>query len=275
MRRRAGIGILTRPRPPEEPTRVTDPKPDWPVAFFDDDYLRIYRPQFTPERTEAETRFIAGRLALPERGDVLDLACGFGRHAIGMAKLGHRVTGLDFNPRYLEIAAADAAAAGVEVRWRAGDMRAIGDERAFDGVYSFFTSFGYFDDDDNERVLAEVARALRPGGRFLLDMANRDWVLTHPQSRTWTQREDGALLMEETTLDLVASRVQSRQLLIDPAGGAQVTKQFTLRTYTCAELSALLRRHGFRVLEVLGGAGGEPYGVESRRLVLVSERVTA
>jgi len=155
MRRRAGIGILTRPRPPEEPTRVTDPKPDWPVAFFDDDYLRIYRPQFTPERTEAETRFIAGGLALPERGDVLDLACGFGRHAIGMAKLGHRVTGLDFNPRYLEIAAADAAAAGVEVRWRAGDMRAIGDERAFDGVYSFFTSFGYFDDDDNERVRAD------------------------------------------------------------------------------------------------------------------------
>ena len=131
-------------------------------------------------------------------------------------------------------------------------------------------------------LLFEFALSPRPGsadplpitsGRFLLDMVNRDWILTHPQSRTWTQRDDGALLMEETSLDLVNSRVLSRQLLIDPAGGAQVTKQFTLRAYTCAELSALLRRHRFRVRDVLGGAGGEPYGVESRRLVIVSERL--
>jgi len=251
---------------------MTDPKPEWPVAFFDDDYLRIYRPQFRPEVTAAETRFIATSLALPERGEVLDLACGFGRHAIGMAGLGYAVTGIDFNPRYLEIASADAAAAGVRVDWRPGDMRGLDFERAFDGVYSYFTSFGYFEDDDNERVLAGVARALRPGGRFLLDLANRDWVLTHPARRTWSQRDDGALLMEEATLDLLRSRVVSRQILIDPKGGPQVTKEFSLRVYTCAELSALLRRQGFRVLEVLGGPDREPYGVESRRLVIVAER---
>ena len=246
--------------------------PEWPVAFFDDDYLRIYLPQLTPERTEAETRFIASSLGLPSGGRVLDLACGVGRHAIGMAKLGHRVTGVDFNARYLEIAAADAGAAGVQVEWRAGDMRELGDVRAFDAAYSYFTSFGYFSDDDNERVLAGVARAVRPGGRFLLEMANRDYLLTHPQQRTWKQRDDGALLMEETTLELASSRIVARQMLIDPQGGTQVTKEYSLRTYTCAELSALLRRHGFDVREVSGGADGEPYGVESRRLALVAER---
>ena len=247
-------------------------EPEWPVAFFDDDYLRIYRPQFQPERTAAETRFIAASLRLPAGGEVLDLACGLGRHAIGMAQLGYRVTGVDFNPRYLEIAATDAAAAGVSVAWRTADMRALDHDRAFDAAYSYFTSFGYFDDDDNERVLAGVARALRPGGRVLLEMMNRDWLLTHPQQRTWTQRDDGALLMEETALELVPSRVVSRQLLIDPKGGTQVTKQFFLRTYTCAELSALLRRHGLEVCEVTGGASGEPYGTDSRRLAIVAER---
>ncbi len=247
-------------------------EPEWPVAFFDEDYLRIYRPQFLPERTEAETRFIAASLRAPQGGEVLDLACGFGRHAIGMAQLGYEVTGVDFNPRYLDIAATDAAAAGVVVTWRSGDMRTLDHDRAFDGVYSYFTSFGYFDDDDNERVLAGVARALRPGGRVLLEMMNRDWLLTHPQQRTWTQRDDGALLMEETALELVPSRVVSRQLLIDPKGGTQVTKQFFLRTYTCAELTALLRRHGLDVSEVTGGASGEPYGTDSRRLAIVAER---
>ncbi len=246
--------------------------PEWPVAFFDDDYLRIYRPQFQPERTAAETTFIADALGASAGAEVLDLACGFGRHAIGMAQLGYRVTGLDFNDRYLDLARGDAKAAGVSVTWRTGDMRALGYAAAFDAAYSYFTSFGYFSDDDNERVLAEVARALRPGGRFLLEMMNRDWLLTHPQQRTWTQRDDGALLMEETTLELRASRVVSRQMLIDPNGGTQVTKEFFLRTYTCAELSALLRRHGLDVLDVWGGTAREPYDTESRRLAIVSER---
>jgi len=246
--------------------------PEWPVAFFDDDYLRIYRPQFLPERTESETRFIAASLALEPGAEVLDLACGVGRHAIGMARLGYRVTGIDFNARYLEIAAADARAAGVEVAWYRGDMRALPHARAFAGVYSYFTSFGYFGDDDNEKVIAGVARALKPGGRVLLEMMNRDWLLTHPQQRTWTQRDDGALLMEESTLELVPSRVVSRQLLIDPAGGTQVTKEFYLRTYTAAELAALLRRHGLETVSVTGGASGEPYGTECRRLAIVAEK---
>jgi len=246
--------------------------PEWPVAFFDDDYLRIYRPQFQPEQTEAEIRFIAAALALQPGSAVLDLACGFGRHAIGMARAGHRVTGLDFNARYLEIAATDAVAAGVSVEWVQSDMRALGAAQTYDAIYSYFTSFGYFEDDDNERVLAEVARVLRPGGRFLLEMANRDHLLTHPEQRTWTQRDDGALLMEETDLDLVTSRVVTRQLLIDPAGGTQVTKQYTLRTYTCAELTALMKRQGLHVVQVTGGADGTPYGSASRRLAMVAER---
>ena len=251
---------------------MIDPKPDWPVAFFDDDYLRIYRLQFTPERTAAEVKFIADSIKAPAGGDVLDLACGFGRHAIGMARLGYKVTGLDFNPRYLEIAAADATAAGVSVTWRTGDMRALGFDRAFDAVYSYFTSFGYFGDDENEQVLAGIAKALRPGGSVLLEMANRDRLLTHPQERSWTQREDGALLMEEITLEWVTSRVISRQHLIDPQGGTQVTKEFSLRTYTCAELSALLRRQGLNVRAVSGGIDGQPYLPDSRRLVIVAER---
>jgi SAM-dependent methyltransferase len=247
-------------------------QPDWPVAFFDDDYLRIYRPTFTPERTSAEVDFIESLLAAPKGSAVLDLACGYGRHAIGMAARGYRVTGLDFNPHYLEIAEADAKAAGAAVRWRVGDMRALPFEREFAGAYSFFTSFGYFGDDENEQVLAGIARALVPGGRFLLDMMNRDWLLTHPEQRTWTQRDDGSLFMEETSLELAASRVVARQMLIDPQGGPQVTKEYFLRAYTCAELSALLRRHGLVVREVFGGTDRRPYDTEAHRLVLVAER---
>lgn len=251
---------------------MNDLGPDWPVAFFDDDYLLIYRPRFTDDRTRAETDFIAGALSAAHGAAVLDLACGVGRHAIGMAQRGYRVTGVDFNARYLEIAGADAASAGVRIDWRVADMRALDFQGQFDAVYSYFTSFGYFSDRENEQVLAHIARALKPGGRFLLDMMNRDWLVAHPQQRTWTQRDDGALLMEEIELDLRRSRVISRQRLVPPEGAVQVTKTFDLRAYTCTELEALLERQGMRVLEVWGGPDRSVFTSDSRRLVLLAER---
>lgn len=246
--------------------------PEWPVAFFDEDYLRIYRPTLTPEITAREAEFIVGALAVEPPAEVLDLACGFGRHAIALAGRGFRMTGVDFNARYLDIARADAARAGVEVAFVQGDMRTLAFERTFDAAYSYFTSFGYFSDEENEQVIAHVARALRPGGRFLLDMMNRDWLLTHPAQRHWNQRADGSLLMEELSLDLVRSRVVSRMIHIAPEGGAQVSKAFDLRAYTAAELAALFQRHGLAVREVWGGADRSPYDTESRRLVMLAER---
>lgn len=248
--------------------------PDWPVAFFDDDYLTIYRPMFTEERTGAEVEFIAAALALPAGGTVLDLACGFGRHALGMGVRGYRVTGLDFNAHYLEIAAAVARDAGAAIRWVEGDMRRLSFDGEFDGVYSYFTSFGYFSDDENEQVLAGVARALRPGGRFLLDVMNRDWILTHPTQRIWNQRENGTLLMEEISFDLPRSRIISKMIHIDPQGGARQEKEFDLRAYTCAELAALLRRHGLELEQTWGGVDRSTYTTESRRLVLLAARRT-
>lgn len=251
---------------------MSHPGPEWPVAFFDDDYLKIYGPQFTEERTRSESAFIAEALGAPQGAALLDLACGIGRHAIAMARRGYRVTGVDFNPRYLEIAAAEARRAGVAVEWRVADMRQLTFRAEFDAAYSYFTSFGYFSDAENERVLANIGRALKPGGRFLIDMMNRDWLLTHPQQRTWTQRDDGALLMEEVRLDLRCSRVVSRQMLIQPHGGVEVTKEFDLRAYTCAELTALLARHGMQVSDVWGGADRGEYSSDSRRLILLAER---
>ncbi len=247
------------------------PDQEWPVTFFDDDYLRIYRTSFTPEKTAAEIEFIVSTLGLSPGASVLDLACGLGRHAIGMALRGFKVTGVDFNPRYLEMAAEQARAAGATVRWVHADMRKLPFSGEFEGAYSFFTSFGYFSDAENEGVLEQIARSLRPPGVLLLDLAHRDWILTHPRQRSWDQREDGSLVMEEISFDLRSSRVTSRMTMIAESG-PRVMKEFNLRTYTCAELDAMLGRHGFTVRSVWGGADRSEYSTESRRLVMLADR---
>jgi len=247
--------------------------PDWPVAFFDEDYLTIYRPMFSEESTTRETEVIEAALARQAGAKLLDLACGFGRHAVGMAKRGYEVTGLDFNESYLAIAAAVAQESGLKVTWQQGDMRTLPFEAEFDAAYSYFTSFGYFDDDENEKVIEGIARALRPGGRFLIDLFNRDWILTHPTHRVWNQREDGSLLMEETSFDLRQSRVIAKQIHLTPDGTKRLEKSYQVRTYTCAELASMMHRHGLETREVWGGIDRSPYTTDSRRLVLLAERI--
>lgn len=246
--------------------------PEWPVAFFDEDYLTIYRPLLSEEVTTRETEFLESALALQTGAKLLDLACGFGRHAIGMAKRGYEVTGLDFNANYLEIAAAVAKESDLRVQWQQGDMRTLPFEGEFEAVYSYFTSFGYFSDDENEKVIEGVARALRPGGRFLIDLINRDWILTHPTHRVWNQREDGSLLMEETSFDLVRSRVIARQIHLAPDGAKRLEKSYDVRAYTCAELASMLHRHGLETREAWGGIDRSEYSIQSRRLVLLAKR---
>lgn len=246
--------------------------PEWPVAFFDEDYLTIYRPMFSEEVTTRETEFIESALALHAGSKLLDLACGFGRHAIGMARRGYQVTGLDFNAGYLKIAEAVSREAGLRVHWQHGDMRTLPFEGEFDAAYSYFTSFGYFSDDENEKVIEGIARALRPDGRFLIDVINRDWILTHPTHRVWNQRDDGSLLMEETSFDLRYSRVIARQIHLTPDGAKRLEKSYVVRAYTCAELDAMLHRHGLETREAWGGIERSELTTESRRLVLLAER---
>src|SRR5204863_7350641 len=116
-------------------------------------------------RTGRQVEFIVEKLGLGEGSRVLDLACGRGRISIGLAQHGCRVTGLDLSPRSLELARSDAEAAGVEIEFVRRDMRDLDAEGEFDAVVNVFTSFGYFPaQEEDERVLAAVARALVPGG---------------------------------------------------------------------------------------------------------------
>ena len=245
--------------------------PDWPITFFDEDYLKIYQPQLTEERNQKETEFIAGALDLPRGATVLDLACGIGRHAIGMARLGYQMTGVDFNPRYLESATAEAERVGAKVRWMVGDMRSLHMEEAFDGAYSYFTSFGYFEDRaDDLRVLQNVRRSLRPGGVLVMDVVGKERLarVLHP---TVSQRTaDGALLVQRHHVVDDWSRVRNEWTVV--RDGRARTFEFLLRIYSGQELKALLDAAGFARVDLYGALDGRPYDLEAERLVAVARR---
>ena len=219
-------------------------------------------------RTDGEVDFIERALGLTEPCDLLDLCCGPGRHSVRLAKRGHRVTGVDISAYNLEKAAERATEFGVDVTWREGDMRDTGlAESSQDAVINMFTAFGFFDDAENQRVLEEVARVLRPGGRFFIDLVNRDSLMRRHQPRMWSDRHNGAVLLQEHAFDS-ATGCQTTHWTVVKADGERISQSFTVRMYTLQEMEVRMAQAGLEVEEAWGGLDGAELTMDSHRLVI-------
>lgn len=243
----------------------------WFEEVFDEDYVRTL-PFLAQPQTDREVRFIIDTLRLTPKSQVLDLACGFGRHALELAQLGYPVTGLDLSLPLL-IRAADAARTrSLAVNFIHGDMREMVFEREFDSIYCFQTSFGYFDDETNRSVMALVARALRPGGSLLLDVVNRDYLVGGLPTRVWWQGS-GCMVLEEVSFNYFTSRLQVQRSIVYE-DGRQVEQEISIRAYSLHEIGKLLHHAGLKVLEVSGGLAlrGRYFGADSRSILVVAEK---
>jgi SAM-dependent methyltransferase len=199
---------------------------------------------------------------------VLDLGCGPGAHAIGFARLGHRVTGVDSSPRLLDRARSAARAGDVEVEWVEADMREFQRPSTFDLICSLYASFGYFDDPENRRVLENVCTSLMPHGVFVLDLIGRETAVRHWQERRWHE-VDGVLYLERcTSADNWASMV-SEWIVVRK--GVRADFRVKQRLYSGTELRGLLLSLGFTEVQLSGGLDGEtPYDESARRLVAIA-----
>ena len=245
----------------------------WFEEAFDEDYLRTL-PFMTPDQTLREVAFIRQSLRPPDEGELLDVGCGYGRHAIELGQGGYRVTGVDLSLPLLIRAADESQRRSLSVNFVHADMREMAFENQFDGAYSFLTSFGYFDEDANLKVAASIYRALRPGGRFLVDTINRDYIVSELPTRVWWEG-DGCVVLEEVDFNYQTSRLTVRRSVVFQ-DGRQVEHDMSIRAYSLHELGKLLRQAGFRVLEVSGGVATQSYffGSTSRSVIMLCEKPT-
>jgi SAM-dependent methyltransferase len=243
---------------------------DWTVGFFDEPYTELF-PFPGDAQSDAEVEALVTLLPSPP-AQVLDLACGPGRHAIRLAERGYEVTGVDSSAEFLAAARAAAAARGLtSIEFVEGDMRALTFERRFDAAVNLFTAWGYFDDDTNQRVLHSVAAALRPQGRFVLDVMNRDWLASAYTAKDWVQLRDGAFAVSERAFDPVAGTNVVSHRWHAPDGELR-ERRHELRVYTATELDRMLRAAGLVPTAWYGGFELEPLRFRSRRLLVVSQR---
>jgi len=183
------------------------------------------------------------------------------------------VTGLDLNSEYLELAQRAAGASNVQLETVAADMREIPFENKFDAIVNMYSSFGYLESEAEDlKVLESAAKALKHGGRLLLDMLNREWAVANYIQNDWHSGADGTLYVERRDLDLASSRMHVHFIVIDPDGNRHESIGHIIRLYTLTEMTRLLARVGLTVNAVFGGFEGETYSIDMRRMIMIARK---
>jgi SAM-dependent methyltransferase len=227
----------------------------------------MYSPFLPPQKSQQEAQQIIRLLDLAPGSHILDLCCGQGRHAIALAHQHYHLTGLDQNTNFLQHARIEAEKQNVNVQWQQGDMRSLPFEQQFDAIINIFTSFGYFDTDEDQIVLQQVSKALKPGGLFLLDTTYQPRVMRTTAANGFTRYSDGLLVLEERHIDLLQSRNEVNISLIYPDGRRKSLQQ-SIRIYTLTELARMLSSVGLEVQSYYGNLDGSALTLDSRLVIL-------
>ncbi len=235
----------------------------WYKEWFGEEYLELYAHR---DRGEAEIHvdFVEQTFSDRRPRAVLDLACGAGRHTEALRRRGFRALGVDLSLTLLT--------QNPELPRVAGDMRCLPfADAAFDWLLNFFTSFGYFETErENFRVLEEAVRVLAPGGRFLIDLFNVEWVLETLKERE-SRELNGRRVEIERWYDSGARRINKR---IRVYSSDRPVRSFleSVRAYREEEVLNSLRSAGLEVTDVYGSFQREPFHRDSERFILVGHR---
>ena len=177
---------------------------------------------------------------------------------------------MDRTATYLDEARKRGAEEDLQVEFLQEDMRTFVRPESFDAVINYFTSFGYFESEENDRrVLASAHRSLGASGVLLMEMMGKEILVRVFSERGWRE-EDGMLILEERKLASDWSTVHNRWIILEDGDRREVT--LTIGLYSAAELSTLLKEAGFGKVDVYGDFSGAPYDMEAKRLVVVAHK---
>lgn len=253
-----------------------EPSP-WFARVFDGAWLAWDTADAADAGAEAEA--IVSLLGVKAGATILDAPCGWGRLSVPLAERGYRVHGADLSQPLVVEAQRRAAAARTRATFVRADLRALPWDGVFDTVLNVYSSFGFFDSAEDERaVVRGLVRALKPGGRLLLEGLCRDYLARHWRDRE-VQRRRGWEVVSTQTFDQARSRLHMRwEFRRRPRGQEPVTEEthdLAVRVYTPGELTELVESAGGVVRGPCGDYDGSPYAFASDRLLLIAERPRA
>lgn len=244
---------------------------EWFERSFGEDYLLVYKHRDMQGAKEEVHKMISW-LNLNKGATVLDLCCGMGRHSLALAELGYQLTGIDLSTILLREAKKNDTEQQIE--FIKADMRSLPITRQFDAIVNLFSSFGYFEtDEEHLQVLQEMRRLLAPGGKFIIDFLNPLYTITNlvPESQ---RVDEGQLIQEKRCIEqgYVKKQITITDINYEGLHGKQPERRYLerIRLYTSDDFKSLLAQAGLTLEAIYGGYNGEPYDEEgSKRMIMI------
>lgn len=238
----------------------------------------MYADRHDVSRSRAEVDYLERSLGLSPGAHVLDAPCGHGRHLVELASRGYAVVGVDLDEHALTLAREAIASRELppgRARVLRGELREMSFVEEFDAAYNYFTSFGYFEsEEEDERALRAIARALKPGGAFVLETMNLYHLAQVFRPYDWQELSSGSSMMIERSWDITTGRLLERRVFRDP-NGTESEVLADLRLYSATELRAMCYRVGLEVQAMHSAPFGGPCSLESSRLAIVARKVAS
>ncbi len=251
-------------------------KNDWYKDFFNKYYLPLYLKKgiFSVALAEREVNFVIKILNLPKNSKILDLPCGQGRHSIILARKGYIVIGVDLSKTMLNLAKKLANKKNLNLWFIHNDMRKINFKNEFDAVINLFTSFGYFTQEkENIKVLKNINRSLKPGGKFVLDLLNKNWFFEKiSASKTWWKSGPNYIL--ENHCFNANKKIWLNHIIIISSAKKIKHIYTSVRLYDLSEIKKLLKETGFEILNVYGNYQNQLFTLNSPRMIILAQKVS-
>jgi SAM-dependent methyltransferase len=238
---------------------------DW---FNTPEYLDVYKHR-NQQDAEELINLILENVNLPERADVLDMACGTGRHSILFASKGYEVTAFDYSELLLREAKRNAAKEKLIINFKKSDIRDFSFDKKFDLIVNLFTSFGYFEEDsDNFNIFNSAYIHLKKNGHFVLDFFNSGFVRRNLVTRTENSIPGGSIIQERF---IDNGRIKKRISVIKNKHTDLYYED--VRLYSFEELRAKFIETGFIIRKVFGDFKGNPFDSEtSPRVIIIASK---
>jgi SAM-dependent methyltransferase len=243
---------------------------EWYESFFSPLALEFWRAVVPPGYTRDEVDLLERGFGLRGPGRLLDLPCGEGRHALELARRGHRVTGIDLSPHAVERARAEASRTGSVAEFRVGDMRAP-PAGPFDGACCLGNSIGYLSHEDLKEFLGAMHASLRPGARWVVDTGTAAESLL-PRSAGRTGRSRRPASASPSVSGTTRWRGDWSRRRRSSGGAERETGSISYGVYTVAELRRLFVEAGWSLVGLYGALDGRPFSLGDPRLLIVAER---
>ena len=250
----------------------------WYHNFFHGLPQEAWKAAQTDEQTQLDLELLVETLEFGPGDRLLDVFCGYGRHALPLARMGARITGVDISAEYIAELQSEAgkllvtAVQGDFLQLTNADLSA---DALFDAGYCLGNSFSFFPRPDMLAFLSRIASLLKPGGRFLAHTEMiAESVLPDYQARNWQPIGDDGhpiLFLVENEYDPLESRIDSHLTYV--RDGVTQTRLAKHYIYTVGELCRLFNEAGFTVLACYGTVEGESYALGDEAVWLLAEKM--